>query len=568
MSLSGTLIPRNYTGFRGVDFTDKEVNFSRSPDALNMWKNYKTLGKCIETRPDINTFDTYTGIIFGLFFFKAGLVEHRIVHHGTTLTSDSNGVKTVIFNGMAPRKSVFFVYANILYIKDGINYLQFDGETCSEVEGFIPTTTIGKKPSGGGETYQDVNLLTGKRYNYFQGDGESKEYVLDTQSLDTSFVVEVKINDEVQLISTYTVDKTLGKVIFKTAPPKPLTDGQDNVSILFSKTIAGARDRINKCTLATVFDNRVFFSGNQDYPNAVFHSSLDNPAYCSDLDYYNEGLDLSPVKAMVAGNNALWVFKEPSQANTTVFYHTPAIEGSYGKVYPSTHSSITIGCSSTGINFNDDIVFFSDRGMEGISGDVTTEQVVAHRSTMVDSKMLSESLYKSGMILEKWDGYLLVIIGSKIYLADSRATFTNENHFEYEWYYWTFNERIIATQVKDGVLYLCTENGKIYTLNRIAENLNSHWTTPTDEFDAPQYAKTTNKKGGVADLDGSSITISVSTNGNNTFQEINTYVPNGYVVFKVKKKKFKSLQLRFSSSKPFKLYSSTIEAFIGNYLKS
>ena len=38
-----------------------------------------------------------------------------------------------------------------------------------------------------------------------------------------------------------------------------------------------------------------------------------------------EGLDLSEVTGLGAGNNALWVFKEPSQANTTVFYHNPTI---------------------------------------------------------------------------------------------------------------------------------------------------------------------------------------------------------------------------------------------------
>ena len=50
--------------------------------------------------------------------------------------------------------------------------------------------------------------------------------------------------------------------------------------------------------MLAVFDNRVFFSGNQDYPNAIFHSSLEDPRYVSDLDYYNEGMDLAKVKAL------------------------------------------------------------------------------------------------------------------------------------------------------------------------------------------------------------------------------------------------------------------------------
>ena len=40
---SGDLITRNYANFRGVDFTDEEVALTRSPDSLNMWKNYSKL---------------------------------------------------------------------------------------------------------------------------------------------------------------------------------------------------------------------------------------------------------------------------------------------------------------------------------------------------------------------------------------------------------------------------------------------------------------------------------------------------------------------------------------------
>jgi hypothetical protein len=211
-----------------------------------------------------------------------------------------------------------------------------------DVEGYVPTTSIARKPAGGGSTHEDVNMLTGKRINTFLADGSAKDYYLDSQNIDTDFAPVVKVNDAV--VTNYTVDYTKGIIKFTTAPTKPLTDGQDNVSVEFKKDIAGYKDRINKCTLLQVFDNRVFFSGNKDFPNVIYHCSLSDPTYCSDLDYYNEGLDTSEVKGLVAGNNVLWVFKEPSQVNTTVFYHTPTIDSEYGKIYPSTHSSISTGC--------------------------------------------------------------------------------------------------------------------------------------------------------------------------------------------------------------------------------
>lgn len=468
--VSGDLITRNYSNFRGVDFSNTEVALYRSPDAINMWKDYKKMGTSIETRPDIVLFKELKNTVYGLFFYTINQVDHMIIHCGVSLydyNMKTKKLKIIKEKGMNIRKSQSFIYRNILYIKDGLNYLQYDGETCKEVIGYIPVTRRGSDPAGKGSTAQETNLLTGVRENSFCADGESTEYVLDASELDAGYQEKVFINN-VEKTEGFTVDKVSGKVKFTTAPEKPLSDEQDNVVIRFSKTISGNRDKINKCTILEVFDNRVFFSGNQDYPNTVFHTMLDEPKYCSDLDYYNEGADISPVRGMVAGNNALWVIKEPSQANTAIFYHNPTIDSESGKVYPSEHSSISTGCIGAAINFNDDIVYFSNRGMEGISGDITTEQVISHRSSLVDSKLLQEENYKD-MILVEYEGYLLVIIKDKIYLADSRAMFTNENHNEYEWFYWNIDIEPTCAVVYNGELWLGSKQG-IFKIGKASEN--------------------------------------------------------------------------------------------------
>lgn len=580
-TVSGSLITRNYTSFRGVDFSNRkdEVSLNRSPDALNMWKNYKsTNGRCIETRPDVELIDTFNNTIYGLFFYTINTVDHMIVHCGTSLidVNLSTNEKTTIKNtGMKPAKSQAFISNNILFIKDGLNYLEYDGETLKDVVGTIPVTYISCNPAGGGTKYQDHNLLSAKEQNWYVADGESLEYKLNDSEITS--VDKVWVDDTLKTINTdYTVDLILGKVIFTVAPEKPDTEGQDNVKIEYTKNSQSKADRIKKCSILTIFDDRVFFSGNIDYPNYIFHSEFNgisgvaDPRYVSDTDYYPEGIDTSAVKAMVAGNNALWVFKEPSQANTTIFYHVPndiynEDIGETQRGYPSTHSSIATGCIGDAINFMDDIVFFSDRGMEGLaSTDVTTEQILAHRSSLIDSKLLNENDYKN-MLLEEWEGYLLIIINNHIYLADSREMMTNNNHLEPEWFYWELNINVTCTAVKDGVLYLCGNN-KIYTLTKSNPDISSYWTTLEDEFRYPQYAKTTNKKGCVVDAVGD-ITISIKTD-NNEFEKIKTYQnTKGYVVPKIKKKKWKSIQMKFSSNKPFSLYSSTLESFVGGYKK-
>lgn len=573
---AGSLKIQVYNNFRGVDFTDDNVSESRSPDALNMWKNYKTLGKMIETRPDIELQLQLDNTVYGLFFYTYNLVEHWIIHVGTKLIDyDTHSQLTTVIkaSGMNPRKSVGFIFNNVLFIKDGINYLEFNGTTISDVVGTIPTTTIGNKPEGGGTVYQDVNLLSSYRKNTFMGDGISTIYHLDSTNIDG--VSEVKVNGTTLNPTAYVVDLANGTVTFSIAPSE---SNKDNVEITYSKAVSGNANKILKGTLACVFDNRIFISGNVDYPNALFWSAYNDPRYITDLNYSLEGTDMAQVKALVPSNNALWVFKEPNQSNTTVFYHNPIeiydnrLQDTV-KSYPSVHSSISIGCVATGINFNDDIVFFSDRGMEGISGDITTEQVLGHRSTLVDRKLLSETNYEN-LLLEEWEGYLLVVVDNKIYLADSRQIVANGTHNEYEWFYWEFAKKIKYIKENKGTLYICTEldtTGKsyIYTLtdNQTTRTVNCYWTTKRDDYGYPQMLKTTNKKGFKCDVAGSTITISSKTD-NNEFETLGTYTnEKGYIVAKLKKKKWNKIQLKFSSNTFFGIYEVALESYIGSYVK-
>ena len=575
------IVSRVYSSFRGVDFRGDEINLLRSPDALNVWKDYKET-ESIRTRPGMELLTTFTDPIYGIYFHK----DIMIVHSGTTLYRRwGNGDFQTILFGANAAVSCGFIYNDIFYFIDGDNYFEYDiynGTPMRHVVGYIPTTTIARKPDGGGTKYEDVNMLSDYRKNSFLADGGSLSFFLDVMNIDEEYVPEVvytntddpdieKDEDGVVSPSEYMFNHEEGSITFiNSAPNKPMTDGQDNIIIKFKKAVVDEngervyRNIIEKCTLVQVFDNRVFFSGNPDHPNMVWNCSLNDPTYVSDLDYYKEGMDGAAVKGLVAGNNALWVFREPSDANATVFYHTPSLDEEYGKVYPSSHSSITTGCVGKAINFNDDIVFFSDRGMEGISGDVTTEQVVAHRSSLVDRKMTAEKNYKD-MVLAEWEGYLLVFIGKNVYLADSRAMFQNENHNEYEWFMWELEHEVICASVKNGVLYIGTNEG-VYTLTDTEANMESYWVTALDKFKNPHKLKTTNKRGCVAEATGD---ISVYAKLEDTdFELIGEYKGvTDYFVSRIKRKKFKDLQLKFHSNTRFSLETVTLEAFIGGYIK-
>ena len=582
--VSGTLITRNYTNFSGVDFSNRgdEVALNHSPNALNMWKNYRSSnGKCVETRPDLEFFKEYTDTIYGFYFYTVNGTTHKIVHAGTNLYKDDE----VIYSDMAEHKSNFFIFNDStirfskLYIMDTENYLVYDGTTIQNVEdiAYIPTTIISMSPLGYGTFNNEINCLTPLRKCSYCADGSSTVYHLNAPnsseedvsktviaSIDDDYVPRVWINGS-EILTGYTVNYSAATVTFNTAPAEPLTPGQDNVVIQFKKTVQGHKNRVLKCELVEYFDNRIFLSGNPEYPNALFHCKLEDPSYFSDLDYYPEGSTDSEVKSLIAGNNALWVLKKPSQSNTTIFYHNPTIDSEKGKIYPSTHSSISTGCKAKGINFNDNIVFFSDKGMESITGDVTTEQVLIHRSSLIDTKLLDEQNYDN-MNLVEYAGYLFVIIDNKVYLADGNTLTQVNNHYEYEWFYFEFDKNISGALVKDDVLYLISDK-TIYTFTKKDTEIESYWTTIEDEFKYPQYQKTMNKKGFVIDMEGDELLVYVRTD-NGEFQLIKKYKnKKGYIVSKKKKKKWKSIQLKFYSTKPFSLYSNTLEAYVGSYVK-
>lgn len=604
-----TGIKRTYADFKGVDFLNEPslVDITRSPDALNVWKNYKdTEGTCIETRPGYRKIAQIGSKINGIYIYNS---VKAIIHSGIELyewsnfpnTPDEENLKKLYEDMNDTRNVSFNIVENKLYINDGKTYLVYNGETLKKVtedEPFIPTTTISRKAGniGGGETLQDVNVLTPKRKNTFLGDGESTQFYLDAQQIDTA-EVEAIVNDvELQEDTDFTVDRIEGIITFNEAPSEPNLSGYDNVVVTFSKTVEGYADRINKCDKVLQFDNRLFYTGNPDYPNAIFHSELNNPQYISDLNYYEDGSDDASITSMVVGNNVLWVFKNLDQNNANVFYHTPALDENQGRYYPSSQGNVELGCLSTSGNFGDDIVYLSRYGLEGLATDnLNSKQIVAHRSSLVDAKMINENDYENATLTE-YKGYLLILVNGKVFLADSRQKYANLNSFEYEWFYWNISNVApnILKEYNDE-LYIGTKDGAIFILDGTNDNdnaINSYWTTPMDNFGYNNQLKTTNKRGGLAKIKtipNGIIKVARKTDKSDEYRYATEKSATGfsflnidfsnfsfitsnksYLIYKIKEKKINEISLKFYSDekdKPFGLYSAVIEAFVGGYVK-
>lgn len=363
-----------------------------------------------------------------------------------------------LFVGMKEGQSKSFIFNNRLYLIDGKNYLVYDGSVVkSALEGaYIPTTYINIIPAGEnadiGKEYEQRNMLQPRFKHTFIADGVTTEFYMNENQLEE--ICEVKLYG--QVTTEFEADLAAGKITFNTAPEKPedkgFTEFYAGIEVTAKKTftsVSGVTEQrdniyelITECTIACIFDNRAFFSGNPAYPNHVFYCGRNitgyvDPTYFGVYNYMQDGVGITPITGIIPVADSLMVLKGDTQQDGSVFFHTPQQTGENltPVVYPSTQGLNGIGCLGACINFLDDPVFVSKLGVEGVGQlSVRYERAIEHRSSLVDAKLVNEKL--EGAMLEEWNGYLVLLVDGKIYLADSRQKYTSElGTPQYEWYY-------------------------------------------------------------------------------------------------------------------------------------
>ena len=166
----------------------------------------------------------------------------------------------------------FFTFDKKVYILSG-KYQSWNGTTLQEVEGYTPLVFINTPPAGGGLIYDEINMLSPKKHQTFNGDGTSTVYQLAQKGITS--VDKVLVGGEEKTVTTdYTVNLANGTVTFVgTAPPQ----GMDNVDIYWTLN-DGDRDIIEGMKFGTIFggdlDTRVFLYGNSNCPNRTYYSGL------------------------------------------------------------------------------------------------------------------------------------------------------------------------------------------------------------------------------------------------------------------------------------------------------
>lgn len=221
-------------------------------------------------------------------------------------------------------------------------------------------------------------------------------------------------------------------------------------------------EAVTGCTIAEVFDGRIFFAGNPALPNTVFYTESKNVGngaelYIGRYNFFNDGVGGYGVKCMLAVRDMLAVFKEGDDGSGSIFYHKTenTASDSVSTIYPVAYVHSGICASGEAHSFLDDPVFVTEDGICALeSQNISYQRNISCRSHNVNFKLLKENL--SEINLCTWLGYLVVGVCGNVYLADSRSIFSHPSgNREYEWFYLSG----IGTYINDQKAYRYATEG-------------------------------------------------------------------------------------------------------------
>ena len=508
-----------YAAFRGADFsTDPSlVESCRSPLCTNIVADG---GAMPQKRLGYRTVQSLGDIVYGLFGAEFGGTVKRLAHAGTKLyVWADDGTPAVLLSGLPRRKSRAVFLAGKLWIVTGGGFYSYDGTEAKRVSAsgaYIPTTTITRSPSGGGVSYEAVNLLTPYRKNAFQTDGKSVKFTLDGE-IDASGAVRAWVWGEE--VTDFTLDRAAGTITFPSAPAAPDAGASDGLVVQFPHTVEGYADRIDKCTIITTYgvgsNDRVVLSGNPDCPNLDWTSGLYDPTYMPDLGYAAVGSEATPICGYCRIGSSLGIVKADDGSDSTVFLRSAALSEDGEAVFTLQQTIAGVGAVAPGsfASLFDDPLFLSRAGVAAItSSSLTGEKIIQNRSLYLNAQLTNEpSLPEAEAAV--WQGmYLLAVPEGHVYILNGRQTKTFRSSalgdFVYEGFYWEDVPALcwyVQRSGTDEALYFGTADGRICKLNTDIEDMSRYsddgaaisavWATKYDDDGTPAVLKTLLKRG-------------------------------------------------------------------------
>ena len=474
--------------FLGVDFSNSPANIddNKSPNAVNLIRDVP--GK-VRKRMGYEVIKDYgQGNINGYHTRRGD--DKAIVHVGTNMYMGD----VIVYEGANDAISRSWQFNDNLYIIDGKKMLQYDGKslhTCESVA-YIPTITIAKAPGGGGTQYEALNLIQPAFIELFLSDGTSTSYQLTFGQLDDTPVKVWFLDSNANWVekkegTDFTVNRPAGTINFTTAPEKSPLTGEDNVKIQAYRTVEGYADRINRCKFGTRFGvngafDRLFISGNPDYPNSDWYSQQWDCTYFPDTGYSLLGSSKSAIVGYSIISNYLATHKDEMEQDLSIILR----EGDMVDNEPSFKIINTLqGAGAIATNsfayLCTEPLFLTRSGLYAVTAqDITGEKYAQSRSFYLNGKLTNEKyedLVNSFACIYN-DMYLLSVAHDRLYILDGLQPIRTDKSEPYATRqyvaFYCNNLPIHSMWEQDNRLFFGTNDGKICRFYNDKESLNSY----------------------------------------------------------------------------------------------
>lgn len=485
--------------FVGADFTNdpSSVSIQQSPECVNMIRDVPgKMRKCM----GYHTIEEYHGRINGFHKFDK---DKGVLHAGTNLYWNNDA----IYFNMADEKSRSWKVGDNLMIADGKELILFDGVNANPASenAYIPTVAISKNPSGGGTSYEDLNLIQSGFTEMFLGTADDTEYHLTFANLDKKEPL-VYVRDangdwqEQEIDVDYTIDYEHGLIEFTTAPGVSPVTGEDNVKITAYRTVEGYADKINKCTIGAMYGingnkDRLFLSGNPDYLNYDWFCQQNDPTYWSDLNYSVIGSNRSAIMGYSILNNYLATHKDENEQDQTIVLRSGELsnERVIFRVINSLQAESAIAVDSFAY-LKTEPVFLTRQGIHAVTTPDSGEKYSQNRSFYLDGRLLDEPNLEKAVCCVHNDMYWLCL-NNVAYILDGLQQLRTDPSEPYStrqyagFYRINLPARVIWTD--DNSIYFGTEDGKVcafYTDKYSTESYSDNGTPVEARFETPQFS--------------------------------------------------------------------------------
>jgi len=361
---------------------------------------------------------------------------------------------------------------------------------------YIPTITKSRKPTGGGTPYDSLNLLTpGFKDSFYIWNDEATatQFQLSYAGLDNTTVRAWQLFANGTWAERYegthfTVNRTTGVVTFTNAPGISPIEGSDNIIIQAYHTVDGYRDRIAKCKFGAVYGvngrpDRLFVSGNPDYPSQDFFSEMNDYTYFPDTNYSSLGASPGDITGYAKVGNYLGTFKKENEhENSLILREGVVVTNEDGSV--ETQFRIVNTLQGEGMvspftmgYLEGEPLYLSKKGIFAVTANDGTEAKYGqNRSFFLNGKLNEETGLEEGYSTIFNNMYILSL-NNRLYVLDGlQPSYSEDEPYSTKQYSAFYCENIPATCIwtEGDDLYFGTADGNICKFYTDPQDTNSY----------------------------------------------------------------------------------------------